>query len=186
MTSAVFLDRDGVLNHDHGYVGTLERFEWIAGSQQACLRFHQLGFKLVVVTNQSGVARGYYTRAQMEAVHRQLTADLAALGVPITAIMVCPHHPQFSGPCDCRKPQAGMLEQACQRWSLNPSRSVMVGDSLSDIQAAQAFNVGCKILVQSGKAVCEQGQALADKVVPDLTAAAAFVATTTFAGSAKY
>src|SRR6185436_15188219 len=92
--AAVFLDRDGVLNVDHGYVGDWARFEWMAGAREAVARLNRLGLLAIVVTNQSGIGRGYYSEADMQAVHAAMTADLARSGAHLDAIYACPFHPE--------------------------------------------------------------------------------------------
>src|SRR5947207_15259068 len=95
--AAVFLDRDGVLNVDHGYVGDVARFEWIPGAREAVARLNRLGLLVIVVTNQSGIGRGYYDEAAMSAVHAAMAADLKCVGARIDTIYACPFHPDAAG-----------------------------------------------------------------------------------------
>lgn len=140
---AAFLDRDGVLNEDLGYVHRIADFHWVPGAVAACKQLQDAGYALVVVTNQSGVARGMYTLADVDALHRHMASELALAGVQLTAVYACPHHPDGTLPayrldCMCRKPRPGMLLQAMREHALDPARSVLFGDKASDIQAGAA------------------------------------------------
>lgn len=155
---AAFLDRDGVLNEDLGYVHRVQDFRWLPGVVQACKRLQDAGYALVVVTNQSGVARGMYTLEDVDALHAHMQRELAAAGVTLTAIYRCPHLPTAEVPayrtdCDCRKPRPGMLLQALREHGLDASRSVMVGDKPSDMQAGEAAGVARCIQVGPGQPV---------------------------------
>jgi D-glycero-D-manno-heptose 1,7-bisphosphate phosphatase len=172
---AVFLDRDGVINVDHGYVSTPEQFEFVDGVFEACQHFLKQGYKLVVVTNQSGIARGYYSPEQFEALTQWMCQEFAAHGVHITAVYHCPHHPTkgqapYVQDCHCRKPAPGMFLQAIADHGIDPAQSIMVGDKGADMQAAAAAGVGHKVLVQSGQPFSSQEAALADAVWPSLHA----------------
>ena len=134
---AVFLDRDGVLNRDHGYVHRREDFEWIHGAKKAIRLLNDRGYLVFVVTNQAGVARGYYEMAHVERLHRWMNAELRKSGAHIDRYYICPHHPDFDGECDCRKPRPGMLLRAMDDWTVDPSRSFLVGDKVTDLQAAE-------------------------------------------------
>jgi len=174
-SKALFLDRDGVINIDHGYVSTPEQFEFVDGVFEACQQFQALGYKLIVVTNQSGIARGYYSPQQFEQLTQWMCAQFAAHGVHITAVYHCPHHPTkgqapYVQDCNCRKPAPGMLLQAIAEHSIDPALSIMVGDKGADMQAAAAAGVGHKVLVQSGQPFSSQEAALADAVWPSLHA----------------
>jgi heptosyltransferase I len=173
---AVFLDRDGVINVDHGYVSTPEQFEFVDGVFEACQHFLKQGYKLVVVTNQSGIARGYYSPEQFEALTHWMLQQFSEHGVHITAVYHCPHHPTkgqapYVQDCKCRKPAPGMLLQAIAEHGIDPAQSIMVGDKVADMQAAAAAGVGHKVLVQSGQPFSSQEAALADEVWPNLYAA---------------
>jgi D-glycero-D-manno-heptose 1,7-bisphosphate phosphatase len=143
---AACLDRDGVLTVDHGYVHTAEKLDWIAGSPQAVKLLNDAGYLVFVITNQAGVARGYYDEATVKAFHAHMKAELAAQGARVDAFYYCPHHPQgkvkeLAIRCDCRKPGPGMLEQAAREWPIDTSRSFLIGDKESDMAAAAAFNI---------------------------------------------
>jgi D,D-heptose 1,7-bisphosphate phosphatase len=143
---AAFLDRDGVLNVDHGYVHAVERLDWIAGAPQAVKLLNETGYRVIVITNQSGVARGYYDEAAVETFHTHMQDVLAAQGARIDAFYYCPHHPDgtvaaLAIKCDCRKPGTGMLEQAAREWPIDRANSFLIGDKDIDMAAAAAFNI---------------------------------------------
>jgi D-glycero-D-manno-heptose 1,7-bisphosphate phosphatase len=153
MTRAVFLDRDGTINIEKEYLFRVDDFEFIPGVPEAIRRLNQAGFFVVVVTNQSGVARGYYTEEDVENLHRYIAGELEKSGARVDAWLYCPHHPDGRGsyalPCSCRKPLPGMLTEAARRYALDLQRSVMIGDKHADIAAGQA--AGCHtILVRTG------------------------------------
>lgn len=175
-SKALFLDRDGVINVDHGYVSTPDQFEFIDGVFEACQHFQAQGYTLIVVTNQSGIARGFYTPQQFETLTQWMCQQFAAHGVHITAVYHCPHHPTHGNApyvqdCACRKPAPGMLLQAIAEHGIDPARSIMVGDKAADMQAAAAAGVGFKVLVNTGQPFSPQDAALADAVWPTLRSA---------------
>lgn len=139
---ALFLDRDGVLNEDHGYVHAWKDFAWIPGAIEAVAAFNRAGWLVLVVTNQSGIGRGYYTEADMHALHARMSEDLAAQGAKVDAFYYCPQHPDATveayrhpDPPD-RKPNPGMILRALAQWPVDRARSVMVGDKPHDVEAA--------------------------------------------------
>lgn len=143
---AVFLDRDGVLNEDRGYVGELERFAWLAGAPEAILRINRAGFLAFVVTNQSGVARGFYDEVAVRQIHAQMQADLARIGARIDDLRYCPHHEDgtqaaYRRACTCRKPKPGMLLDLIATWNVNVRLSIMIGDHPRDVEAGHAAGV---------------------------------------------
>ncbi|WP_018693855.1 D-glycero-beta-D-manno-heptose 1,7-bisphosphate 7-phosphatase [Algicola sagamiensis] len=149
---AVFLDRDGVINIDHGYVYQPEEFEFVPGVFEACQKFHALGYLIVVVTNQSGIGRGYYTVEDFNTLSIWMRKAFQAHDIPIAAIEFCPHHPEkateeYLKDCECRKPRPGMLIKAAEDWDIDLSQSIMIGDKCSDMQAAQASGVPMRVLV---------------------------------------
>ena len=144
---ALFLDRDGVLNEDRGYVARWEDFRWIPGAKDAVAAFNRAGWLVIVVTNQSGIGRGYYTEAAMHDLHARMAEDLAAAGGRIDAVYFAPHHPEAAvesyrrpDPPD-RKPNPGMILQALSEWPIDRERSVLVGDKPSDMEAAARAGV---------------------------------------------
>ena len=143
---ALFLDRDGVLNHDHGYVGSPDRFDWIDGARETIRHATGNGWHVFIVTNQSGVARGFYTEADVCALLAWIQADCLAAGGTIDDARYCPYHPDAPLPAyrrdsACRKPAPGMLDDLVRAWSLDPSRCLMIGDQVTDIQAAEAAGI---------------------------------------------
>lgn len=151
---AVFLDRDGVLIQDSHYVGSPDRVRLVPGSAEAVAALNRAGWPVVVVTNQAGVARGLYTPEAVDAVHDHIAELLRGYGAAIDAFHFCPHHPEgevpaFTGRCDCRKPQPGMLLRAAADLGLDLSASWMVGDRETDLAAGAA--AGCRtVLVRTG------------------------------------
>lgn len=177
---AIFLDRDGTLNVEVNYLHRIEDLELVPGAAEAVRSLSQAGFLVIVVTNQAGIARGYYDEAALHALHAEIQRRLAAEGAHIDAFYFCPHHPEFGGVCECRKPAPGMLRQAAQAHNIDPARSWLIGDTSGDIGAGRA--VGCRtILVRSGygaQAEAALGSGIApqpEAIVEDLRAAAAYV-----------
>jgi D-glycero-D-manno-heptose 1,7-bisphosphate phosphatase len=144
---AVFLDRDGVVNEDVGYSHRVEDFHFSPGVFDACRRFRQAGYLLVVVTNQAGIARGYYTENDFHRLTRWMCAKFEDSGAPLSAVYYCPHHPdasvaEFRMVCECRKPAPGLIIRAQSELSIDLRNSILVGDKTSDILAGQAAGVG--------------------------------------------
>lgn len=143
---AAFLDRDGVLNVDHGYTHQPEQLEWIDGAPEAVRLLNEAGYFVFVVTNQSGIARGYFDEDAVKSFHGHMQKTLAAFGAHVDAFYYCPHHPNgtvrsLAIRCRCRKPGPGMLEQAAEEWPIDLSTSFMIGDKDEDIAAASAFKI---------------------------------------------
>src|SRR5216684_712661 len=145
--AAVILDRDGVLNVDHGYVGEASHLDWIAGAQRAVRRLNDARLLVIVTTNQSGVARGMFDMAAVAAVHARMRADLAVVGAHIDAFYVCPYLPdapvaEFAHPDHPdRKPNPGMILRALSEWSIDPARALVIGDKERDLEAARRAGV---------------------------------------------
>ena len=173
MKPAVFLDRDGVINRDHGYVHRWEDFEFLPGVLEAASRLAAGGWTLVVVTNQSGIARGYYTEEAYRALTQRMTDVFAQHGAPVAAVYHCPHHPagRIAGlavECDCRKPAPGLFLRARDELGLSLPDSVMIGDKPSDVSAARAAGVGRVFLIRSGRTGLVDGDTGADGVFDGL------------------
>ena len=149
LPALLILDRDGVINEDSdNYIRSVDQWVPIPGSLEAMARLHRAGVPLAVATNQSGIARGYYDLAELEAMHDKLRRLLAALGGEVAAIEYCPHGPDDG--CDCRKPLPGMIERLLARFGVAPERALVVGDSVRDLEAAAAAGVPA-VLVRTGK-----------------------------------
>lgn len=151
---AVFLDRDGTINHEVNYVSEVSQLTLIDGAAEGIHRFNQARLPVIVVTNQAGIARGYLTESSLQEIHRVLESELRSRDAFVDAIYFCPHHPTegnepYRRECDCRKPGTGMLRRAAKELHIDLTRSFVVGDKLSDLQAGQS--VGCRnILVRTG------------------------------------
>lgn len=159
MKRAVFLDRDGTINIEKDYLYQIHEFEFIPGAVEAIRMLNKAGIMVVVVTNQSGVARGYYTEEDVENLHRHIAAELTRSGAHVDAWLYCPHHPDGRGsyalPCTCRKPLPGMLLDAAARHGIDLENSAIIGDKRADIEAGQA--AGCRtILVRTGYGADEE------------------------------
>jgi D-glycero-D-manno-heptose 1,7-bisphosphate phosphatase len=156
-TPAAFLDRDGVINVDSGYVGCWEDFEYLPDAIEGLTMLQKLGFKLVVVTNQSGIARGYYTEEDFLRLTQSMKEDLSSRGVDLSAVYYCPYladavSEPYRVESVLRKPEPGMLLLAAQEHDLDVSRSIMVGDKVSDMVAAQRAAVPYRFHVTGGAA----------------------------------
>ena len=183
MKRAVFLDRDGTMIEEVGYLDALSQVAFFPWTVDAIRTFNRAGLAVVVVTNQSGIARGKITDAFVAETHRHMDAVLATGGARVDAYYYCPHHPdgrvaQYTRGCDCRKPGRGMIDQAATDLSLDPTRSFVVGDKWLDVQLGRA--VGARaILVRTGNGAAEESQPLegvtADVVVDNLAAAAEWI-----------
>lgn len=143
---AVFFDRDGVINADLGYVGEVPRFRLLPGAAEGLRAAAAAGALCFLVTNQSGVARGFFTEGDVEALHRHMAAELAQDGARFDDIRVCPHLPEaplsaYRRDCSCRKPKPGMILDLMARWPVDPARSGMIGDKPSDVEAARAAGI---------------------------------------------
>jgi len=156
-----FLDRDGVINIDHGYIHTADRFEFFSGSVEALRLLNNNGFTIIIVTNQSGIGRGYYSESDYQLLTQWYVKVLADQGVVIGDVFHCPHAPEDS--CDCRKPKGGLFLQALDKYSVDLNHSFMVGDKVSDITAAKSVGVGYQYRVGA----CGSGNISANCTVDD-------------------
>lgn len=148
---ALFLDRDGVININHGYVHTPDNTDWVPGIFELVADAHARGYLSIVVTNQAGIGRGLYDEAAFLDYSAWIHAQFAARGTPLLATFWCPHHPDaglgdYRVDCDCRKPRPGMLRAAIARFGIDPAQSLMVGDKQGDLDAAAAADVPARLL----------------------------------------
>lgn len=148
---AAFLDRDGTLNEDRGYTYRIEDFQWLDGAKAAIKRLNDAGYLVFIVSNQSGIARGYYDCAAVDRLHQWMQKDLADCGAHIDDIRYCPHHPEgivaaLAVSCDCRKPNPGMLHSLIKQWQPDLGKSFLLGNAERDAQAGEAAGVTGKII----------------------------------------
>ena len=151
---AVFLDRDGVLNEDRSYVYRWEDFFFLPGVVEALRAFRKLGYLLVVITNQSGIARGFYEESDVLALHDRMTICLRSQGIDLADVYYCPHHPEgavsrYAFACSCRKPAPGMILRAVAEHDIDLSRSLLVGDKTTDLEAGKLAGITSLYLVTS-------------------------------------
>ncbi len=179
---AVFLDRDGTLNKDVHYLSRAGDFEWIPGTIDSLKALQDAGWALVVITNQSGIAQGKLTHKDLQAIHGRMLSDLKERGVELDGVYYCPHHPKLGtnpGPCSCRKPEPGLIEQAAGELNLDLANSWMVGDSIRDLRAGQRMGTA-SILVRTGKGSAQEAELEAHPginalVAEDMAQAAAWI-----------
>ena len=175
MNRAVFLDRDGTVNEEVGYLRSLDQLKLIPGAAAAIGRLNRAGYKVVIVTNQSGVARGYFPESQVDEAHDLLAGMLKHAGAFFDGIYYCPHHPTAGNSkhtmlCDCRKPSTGLIDRATKDLHVDLARSFMVGDKWSDVELGQRSGIR-SILVRSGFAHDDPGNKRPSHVNdPDFTA----------------
>ena len=179
---AVFLDRDGVLIEDVHHLTSIDQLRLLPRVPETLARLHRAGWRLIIATNQSVVARGLITEERLREIHRALESVLRARGAEIDAIYYCPHHPEGALPayrraCECRKPNPGMLVRAADEWHLNLGTSVIVGDAASDIEAGR--RVGCRTVLIGGVGGDAEGEGSMrpDYVAANLEEAAGWILT---------
>jgi len=151
--NTIFLDRDGVINKDFNYIYKINDFIFIDGVFEACRHFHDLGFKIVIVTNQSGISRGYFTENDFKNITNWMLNKFDDNNVNILDIFFCPHSPSLN--CSCRKPEPGMFLKARDKHDIDMKKSWMIGDSYRDITAANRAGITNTILVRSGHKIIE-------------------------------
>ncbi|MHB0976075.1 MAG: D-glycero-alpha-D-manno-heptose-1,7-bisphosphate 7-phosphatase [Candidatus Aquicultorales bacterium] len=174
---AVFLDRDGTINEEIGYLGDPAKLVILPGAAGAIRRLNEAGFEVFIVTNQAGVARGYFTEDVVRKIHRRLIETLAEGGAHVRAIYYCPHHPDFLAegetPCSCRKPEPGMLLAAANDFDIDLSASFVVGDTLKDFEAGERGGARSILLLTGyGASELEKTDICHALTAPDLESAA--------------
>jgi D-glycero-D-manno-heptose 1,7-bisphosphate phosphatase len=150
----VFLDRDGVINKEVGYLHKIEDFKFIDGVFDACLYFQSLDYLIIIVTNQSGIGRGYYNKNDFHVVNNWMLEQFSHQDIKVLDVFFCPHRPEST--CNCRKPQPGMFIQANDKHDIDMNNSWMIGDKEADMQAANAAGINNTILVKSGHTIDER------------------------------
>lgn len=150
MNKALFLDRDGVVNIEKNYLYKIEDFEFVDGVFDTCRYFQNQGYLIVIITNQAGIARGKYTEEDFETLTKWMIKEFESEKVKISKVYYCPHHPEFTGECECRKPQPKMILDAQQNFNINLSQSILVGDKNSDIEAGLSAGIKHNYLINTG------------------------------------
>lgn len=146
MNKALFLDRDGVVNVDKGHVFLKEQFEFNEGIFDLCRKYQEEGYLLIIITNQAGIAKGYYSEADFLRLTDWMINEFADNGIVISKVYYCPHHPDITGPCTCRKPEPGMILQAVSEFDLDISKCFLAGDKESDLEAGRKAGIPDKNL----------------------------------------
>lgn len=145
---ALFLDRDGTINIEKNYVYKIEDFEFQTGIFEIIKKYQNLGFIIFIITNQSGIARGFYTDNDFISLNNWMLKELEKEGITITKTYYCPHHPDYTGECDCRKPNPGLILKAIQEFNIDPVNSVLIGDKKRDILAGKNAGIGKNLYIQ--------------------------------------
>lgn len=148
---ALFLDRDGVVNIEKEYIYKIEDFIFSDGIFDLILRYQQNGYLIFIITNQSGIARGYYTIKDFNRLTKWMLDQFKKKGITISKVYYCPHHPDITGECSCRKPEPGMIIQAIKEFNIDPSQSVLIGDKEIDILAGEKAGIKKNIYFQDIK-----------------------------------
>lgn len=168
----IFLDRDGTINKEVNYLYQINNFEFISGAPKAIRLFHELGYMVIVVTNQSGVARGYYKETNVILLHNYINTLLKKENTYIDSFYYCPHHPEgvikrYSYVCECRKPKVGMIKQASYDFDIDLYNSILIGDKNIDIQTGKNAGIGKNYLVRSGYKI-NDNDTLADGIFDNI------------------
>jgi len=141
MNRALFIDRDGVINTDKVHVAEIERFDFTAGIFDLCRKYADAGYRIIVITNQAGIAKGYYTEHDFLELTSWMIAEFKQHNIEIARVYHCPHHPDFTGKCNCRKPEPGMILTAAEELNFDISNSVLIGDKESDLEAGRRAGI---------------------------------------------
>lgn len=165
MNKALFLDRDGVVNIEKDYLYKIDDFEFIDGVFSLCMHYQNMGYIIVVVTNQSGIAREYYTEHDFSVLTSWMTKEFEKHAIEIKKVYYCPHHPDISGECSCRKPKPGMLLEAAKEFDIDLKNSIIIGDKERDIEAG--INAGLlETYLFDSTSTCKESKA--EKIVSKL------------------
>lgn len=174
LNKAVFVDRDDTINRDVHYCSRPEDFELLLTVGTGIRLLNREGFKVVVITNQSGIARGYFTEEMLERIHQKMVDELAKYGAQVDAIFYCPHHPDEG--CECRKPKPKLTYQAIKQLHIDPRQSFIIGDRLMDVELARA--IGCKSVMipsEPGKEELKNSSVFPDYIALDFESAAKWI-----------
>lgn len=147
-SKALFLDRDGTINVERNYVSKIKDFKFQPGIFELIKGYQQEGFLIFVVTNQSGIARGYYSEQDFQVLNNWMLEQFRNKGIKVSEVYYCPHHPEITGICSCRKPLPGMILKAIKDYNISPKDSVLIGDKKRDILAGQNAGIGKNLYIQ--------------------------------------
>lgn len=150
MNKALFLDRDGVVNKEKNYLYKIEDFEFIDGVFETCKYFQEKGYLIIIITNQAGIARSKYTEEDFEILTKWMIEKFESENIKISKVYHCPHHPDFSAKCECRKPNPKMILNAKKDFDIDLSQSILVGDKNSDIESGLNAGIGQNYLITTG------------------------------------
>ena len=155
MNKALFLDRDGVINYETNFVHKISDFKFIDGVFETCLYFQNNGFMIFVITNQSGISRGYYSENEFQILTNWMIKEFKKNNITINKVYFCPHYPQKDGECLCRKPNPNMILNAKTEFNIDLSESILVGDRNSDIEAGISAGIKSNFLINTGHKINE-------------------------------
>jgi len=155
MNKALFLDRDGVINKEKNYLYKIDDFEFIDGVFETCRYFQEIGYLIFVITNQAGIARAKYTENDFNILNKWMIEKFSKENIKIIEVYHCPHHPDYSKECDCRKPKPKMILDAKKKFNIDLKKSILVGDKNTDIEAGINASVGTNYLVSTGHKISE-------------------------------
>lgn len=155
MNKALFLDRDGVVNKEKNYLYKIEDFEFIDGVFETCKYFQDRGYLIIIITNQAGIARGKYTEEDFEILTKWMKKEFNNENIKISKVYHCPHHPDFNGECECRKPKSKMILDAQKEFDIDLENSILVGDKNSDIEAGINAGVKLNYMITTGHEIDE-------------------------------
>jgi D-glycero-D-manno-heptose 1,7-bisphosphate phosphatase len=144
---ALFLDRDGTINYEKNYVHKINDFKFIDDIFPLIKKYQNEGFLIIIITNQSGIARGFYSESEFQELTEWMLKQFELKGIQITKVYHCPHHPDITGDCECRKPNPGMIKKAIREFNIDPKNSVLIGDKKTDILAGIKGGIGTNLVV---------------------------------------